>query len=354
MNWIQIPFHNDKYVITIAGDTYFGEKYTEIRKKKGVQDALQLYGYGYSFEKVSSMFTKNEFNLLNFEAALTENETIWLSSEYTIALKGKADNTADELKSRNIHAVMLANNHIMDYGESGCSDTLQAFQSRGFFTLGAGYNVKEAEKPLFLQCDKKVLIFNAYWYNEGRHKVSRLYAIGENTGIACLSDMYFDSIRQYRRRFPDAFMILCAHWGRGFVTEVTGIRILAKRAVAAGIDCIVAHGPHIILPYEWIDGKLVLYSIGNFIFNGNVPEFSRLGIPPYAYVAKVIFYKDTREVRLYPIMVDGPKCFWQPYPVGKEQLDELMGYYKVDPGVVAQDHLGYYLSLGINGPGAFS
>ena len=346
MNWIQIPLYDDKYSITIAGDTYFGEKYTEIRKAKGIQDALQVHGYGHSFEKVSGMFTKNEFNIINFEAALTESTTVWLPPEYSIALKGHAKNTVEELKSRNIHAVMLANNHIMDYGERGCRDTLQAFHSQGIFTFGAGHNVEEAEQALFLQGSEKVLIFNAYWYHEGRHKVSRLYSTGENPGIACLSNMYFNAIRRYRTQFPHAFMILCAHWGRGFVPEVsTTIRILAQRAVTAGIDCIVAHGPHIILPFERIDGKLVLYSIGNFIFNGNVPEFSRLNIPPCAYVVKILFKKDEREVRLYPIMVDGPKCFWQPYPVEEKQLDELIGYYRVEPGIVAKDPLGFYFSI---------
>ena len=40
-------------IINILGDTYFGEMYTEKRKSRGQTDALQQYGYHYSFEKYS-------------------------------------------------------------------------------------------------------------------------------------------------------------------------------------------------------------------------------------------------------------------------------------------------------------
>lgn len=40
-------------IINIFGDTYFGEMYTEKRKSRGQTDALQQYGYHYSFEKYS-------------------------------------------------------------------------------------------------------------------------------------------------------------------------------------------------------------------------------------------------------------------------------------------------------------
>lgn len=40
-------------IINILGDTYFGEIYTEKRKVKGQIDALQQYGYSYSFENKS-------------------------------------------------------------------------------------------------------------------------------------------------------------------------------------------------------------------------------------------------------------------------------------------------------------
>ena len=41
-------------IINILGDTYFGEMYTEKRKSRGQTDALQQYGYHYSFEKIQS------------------------------------------------------------------------------------------------------------------------------------------------------------------------------------------------------------------------------------------------------------------------------------------------------------
>ena len=45
-------------IINILGDTYFGEMYTEKRKSRGQTDALQQYGYHYSFEKNTALLGK--------------------------------------------------------------------------------------------------------------------------------------------------------------------------------------------------------------------------------------------------------------------------------------------------------
>ena len=49
--------------INIIGDTYFGEFYTHKRKNKGIDDALQRYGYAHSFEKIKPFFHEDEINI---------------------------------------------------------------------------------------------------------------------------------------------------------------------------------------------------------------------------------------------------------------------------------------------------
>ena len=58
------------------------------------------------------------------------------------------------------------------------------------------------------------------------------------------------------------------HWG----TEYTHLanndqRTVAHRAVDAGADLILGTHPHWVQGVEWYNGKLITYSLGNFVFD---------------------------------------------------------------------------------------
>src|SRR5699024_9848963 len=65
---------DEDYTINIIGDTYFGEFYTDIRKKHGKEDALQKYDRNYSFDKIRSLLQAGDFTISNFEAAITNEK----------------------------------------------------------------------------------------------------------------------------------------------------------------------------------------------------------------------------------------------------------------------------------------
>ncbi len=49
-------------------------------------------------------------------------------------------------------------------------------------------------------------------------------------------------------------------------------RALARELVAAVADVIVGQGPHVLQPVERVDGALVAYSLGNFLFDQPFPD----------------------------------------------------------------------------------
>ncbi len=53
-------------IINILGDTYFGEVYTGKRKARGQTDALQQYGYDYSFDKIKAFLGEHDLSIANF------------------------------------------------------------------------------------------------------------------------------------------------------------------------------------------------------------------------------------------------------------------------------------------------
>jgi len=47
--------------------------------------------------------------------------------------------------------------------------------------------------------------------------------------------------------------------------------------VRAGADAVIGHHPHVPQGIEWVDGKPILYSLGNFVFLQNSP-WTRSGL----------------------------------------------------------------------------
>jgi poly-gamma-glutamate synthesis protein (capsule biosynthesis protein) len=45
--------------------------------------------------------------------------------------------------------------------------------------------------------------------------------------------------------------------------------------VRAGADAVIGHHPHVPQGVEWVDGKPIVYSLGNFVFRQNSPWTDR-------------------------------------------------------------------------------
>ena len=138
------------------------------------------------------------------------------------------------IKKPILGAVMLANNHAMDFGAFGCRQTRKYFEEAGLNPIGTGSNIDEAEKPLLLELNVRlVVIFNAYcYYLEKRHRIFRHYCLGPNTGTAFGTDILEDvslwrRFREYREKFPDAFIIFSPHWSTDFNKRHRHLRPIA-------------------------------------------------------------------------------------------------------------------------------
>lgn len=346
INWIKVDDNRGYSCLTIAGDVYLGEWYTERRVASGKTDALDKYGYGYSFEKVTQFLPDTDYNIVNFEAVLTKKTESPFKEHIKFLLYANPKETIKELKNRNINAVLLGNNHCMDFGAEIGLKSREMFIKNGFPTTGFGNNLIESNTPICLDCaGRKVMIFSGYWFKQYRQDLMNHYAADNSPGSACVSDALFSAIKEYKKLYPDAFIILSPHWGNDFEVSTESRKTLAAKAINSGVDCIIGHGPHVINEYEWVNGKFVMYSVGNFVFNQSGNEFVKRNIPAYAYVPKLFINKDFVKIRFYPIDAYNPRTFWQPKPVTDEQFEELKFAYKIPQDIVGHDSIGYYFEI---------
>lgn len=323
-----------KRFLTIGADTYCGERYTKWRIRRGYDDPIQRYGddgYLYSFKDVSPFLSDESFNVINNECVLTPvyDRPQQTGKYLDFILGGHPEKTVRCYKQANIHAVMLANNHTMDFGEIGCRQTKRYFEDAGISAIGTGKNIDDAVRPLLLKMagrkTTEVIVFNAYChYYEKRHRCFHHYCFGANTGAATGvlntdDGLFYRTVSRYREQYPGALIIFSPHWSTDFNNRYTHLRPIAQKSIEAGVDVILGHGPHIALGAEYINGKLTVYSLGNFVFNTTGVDLDASGKPPYGVVAVFDFSEDA-ILRLYPIYTHNLNTFFRPRPVDEEHF----------------------------------
>jgi poly-gamma-glutamate capsule biosynthesis protein CapA/YwtB (metallophosphatase superfamily) len=179
----------------------------------------------------------------------------------------------DRLLKAGFDLVSVANNHSGDYGKDAFMDEYTTLPTRGLTPIGGGKNQQQAHTPIFKTVRDTTIAFLAY----DEIDPFSFAATTTTPGDAWLTA---DALRQdiALARAQADFVIPFVHWGVEYSTDVTDHqRQLAQTAIDAGADLLVGAHPHVIEPYEFYNGKLIVYSLGNFVFDNMLEEVVRRG-----------------------------------------------------------------------------
>ena len=115
--------------------------------------------------------------------------------------------------------------------------------------------------------------------------------------------------------------IVVVHLHAGFQfseAPSTFVRDAAKASIDAGADLVIGHHPHVVQGFETYRGKMIAFSLGNFVFDQNF-----LSTFPTMFL-RVVYEGDRMlESRVYPVLLDD----YVPVPVadiGAEAILELI------------------------------
>ena len=170
-----------------------------------------------------------------------------------------------DLKRHGITHLNLANNHSIDQGREGLTDTYQNIQQAGIVPFGAGQNMQEAVQPVLLSDSPRRV-----WLVASLQLALENYA--HLSDQPCVSQQSIDAlvsrIAQMRSADPQCYIIVSLHWGwENHVEVVPRQRFDAHRLIDAGADCLACHHTHTRQPAETYRGKPIYYGLGNFIFD---------------------------------------------------------------------------------------
>jgi poly-gamma-glutamate capsule biosynthesis protein CapA/YwtB (metallophosphatase superfamily) len=165
----------------------------------------------------------------------------------------------------------LANNHILDFGYEGLTDTLRTLDDAGIRGVGAGFDAPRAERPGIVgrPDGTRVVIASCGMGSSG---IPRAWAAtGDRPGVAYVPDMSDRSARTIADRVlalkgPGDIAVVSVHWGSNWGYEVDTAQIrFAHRLIDDGIDVVHGHSSHHPRPIEVYHGKLIMYGCGDTI-----------------------------------------------------------------------------------------
>lgn len=223
------------------------------------------------FGDLTPLFKTADIVVINLEDPLT-NSTNNLKTVVPV----KADpKDVQVLKNDNINVACLANNHIMDYGESGLNDTLNTLKSYNITTLGAGENLQQASKPAYFVVDNRTIailnFFDTTTFQE--FSKSELPPATENSsGFAPAEWNIIKQSLDGAKNHAD-IVIVVFHYGNEYSTVPNQYQEnISRKCIDEGADMVVGSHPHVLQRVESYNGKLIFYSLGNCVFDQSNPS----------------------------------------------------------------------------------
>jgi poly-gamma-glutamate synthesis protein (capsule biosynthesis protein) len=167
---------------------------------------------------------------------------------------------------------VLANNHVMDFGTTGLTQTLRSLHAGGLRTAGAGDDDLSATAPVRLEPNGRRPPIAVLAYAHPSSGVPGSWAATPSRpGVALLPDLSRRTAATVARRVEEekqrgAIVVLSVHWGSNWGYEVSREQVrFAHRMVDAGVDLVHGHSSHHPRPIEVHAERLVLHGCGDFV-----------------------------------------------------------------------------------------
>ena len=220
-------------------------------------------GYDYPFELVSGVLGSADIAAGNLETPITERGEP-LDKTWVYRTSPKA---VPAFVKAGFDVFNLANNHVLDYGTVGLTDTFKYLNEASLHYTGAGMNDEEAFAPVILERSGIRVAFLGFSrvVPDGTWKAGR-----DHPGVAPTYN-YTRAVEAIERAEQEAdVVVVVVHWGEEREPYPNEIQVeLARRYVDAGADLVIGSHPHVLQGIESYKGKWIAYSLGNFVFTTN-------------------------------------------------------------------------------------
>jgi poly-gamma-glutamate capsule biosynthesis protein CapA/YwtB (metallophosphatase superfamily) len=267
----QISTNKNATVITIkaVGDMVPGSSYS---KTPNIKDKMKM------FDGVKSQLQGADFLFGNLETALTNHRfsTKDTSQRMMFAFR-TAPSYSNFLKEVGFDIFNIANNHTFDYGEKGFNDTLENLKKVEINHIG------EKDQILYLEKKGLQIAWIGFSYFDQHNNMNNLEKAKELIQEAKANADFVVVSVQGGAEGGDKTKV--KNQTEMFYGENRGnMKLFSRTMIDEGADLIIGHGPHVLRGMELYKGKLIAYSLGNFVGDG---ALSREGILANSIILEV-------------------------------------------------------------------
>lgn len=274
---------------------------------------LRQFGEDFPYQKVSPILQEADLAFGNLENPLTNSNQLTpakslesIKAGKNFVFKSSPNQSTRILKKAGFDILSLANNHLMDYQAEGLFETIEALKEAGIDFVGAGNNIKTATTPKIFEVEGVKIAFFA----ASMIKYPYFCAGKNRAGIFCFEEnMLYHLIEEYKAKVD--FIVISLHWGKeGEYFPQQFQRQLAWKIIEAGADIIIGHHPHRLQGLEVYQGKIIAYSLGNFMFCGKSKNLESAILRIRIHSKKIV------KIELLPLFI--ADC--QPQPTNNKKV----------------------------------
>lgn len=230
----------ERFLLTFVGDCTLGANPSNTYAGVGFVKTVGE-DYRYPFRNVIQWFENDECTFLNLEGPLTDAGNPMQKKH---AFRGPTA-YINILTENSVEVVSIANNHTMDYGQTGYESTVATLEDAGI-----PFVERDSSCIVTTEHGLKIGMYGAVYYVLDEEEIV--------AGITALKEQNCDLI------------IFAPHWGvEGTYQPTVQQTQLGHAAIDAGADIVWGSHPHVLQPIEEYNGGVIYYSMGNFSFGGN-------------------------------------------------------------------------------------
>ncbi len=244
-----------------------------------IGEGIARYGPAWPLADVAGVLSAADIAFVNLESPLTDRGN---PADKDFIFRGPPAG-ASGLARSGVDIVSLANNHLLDYGLEGLSDTMAALAAAGVPAAGAGNNDGEARSPVIVERNGLRIAFLAYVNTPSDglsgFDVSMTQATADRPGVAWLSPEAITADVAAARQTAD-IVVVSMHTGNEYQEALSDLQeSAAHAAIDAGAALVLGSHPHVLQGLERYGDGLIIYSLGNFVFDFDNVDYAHPGLP---------------------------------------------------------------------------
>lgn len=213
--------------------------------------------------EILSITNGTDLFYVNHEYTISDRGAPLEGKYYTFRAKPERMSILQEMGT---DIVSLANNHVYDYGPDALYDTADLLEEAGIPYVGGGRNIEEAKRPIYMIVNGIKIGFVGA--SNGERIKYTPQATESTPGILRAYDTTeYNEVIQKASKECD-YLIAYIHWGTedsNYLNEDQ--KRWGREFLASGADIVIGGHPHVLQGIEYVDGKPIIYSLGDFWFN---------------------------------------------------------------------------------------